>query len=310
MMSLGEQFAAARALERAGEYDAAFSALLAANAEKFATLEWDEGIEDEAMSDVLATFSRDFIFDRIAPARHAPTPVFIVGMPRSGSTLVEQILATHPLVSGLGEVPYLGESVEQIMPRGDAAYYPRLLPYLTDRSLGRIRQLYLNRVPHDRPFFTDKMLSNFYHVGLVKMLFPHAKVIHCVRDPLDTCLSCFALLFNKDNLAFTYDLQAMGNYFVRYRRIMEHWNVAVPGFVFDFAYERVVEDIEGQVHRLLDFVGLPWHDECLRFYENRREVHTCSKDQVRLPIYRQSVGRALPFRRHLEPLRRILRDYV
>ena len=303
-------FAAARDLEKAGQYDAAFSALMTGNAQKFATLQWNEDVEQEAMQAVLDTFTARFINTFTQQGNQHLTPIFIVGMPRSGSTLVEQILASHPDVAALGEVPYLGEAIGQVMPNKDSAYYPLALPQLPVRALSRIRHLYLNQLPVDRDFVTDKMLSNFYHVGLIKMLFPHAKVIHCVRRPLDTCLSAFALLFNQDNLAFTYDLEAMGNYYLRYRRIMEHWCDVLPDFVFNIGYEDMVLDFDVQVNRLLDFVGLPFHPDCLHFYENKREVRTCSREQVKRPIYSQSIDRATPFFEHLAPLRAIIRDYI
>lgn len=245
---------------------------------------------------------------RMPRARHGDRrPVFIVGMPRSGTSLVEQIIASHPLAHGAGELTDIGILALATGARGDE--YPESVSALGQADVDRFAHAYRQRLDALAPGavrITDKMWQNFEFLGFIELLFPEARVIHCTRDPLDTGLSCFTQLFYGDGVAFSYDLTHIGAYYRQYRRAMSHWRNVLSLPMLDCAYETLIEDVESVTRRLLDFVGLPWDDACLRFFDNDRIVQTASHDQVRRPIYRSSVARHLRYREWLGPLERAL----
>ena len=231
-------------------------------------------------------------------------PIFIVGMPRSGTSLVEQILGAHPAVHGAGELPNLSRLVMSSRGQGDSVY-PRWAPTMNGQDCRAIGQAYLDSLPatatgHTR--ITDKWVDNFEHLGLIHACLPNAAIIHCQRDPRDVCLSCFAIRFSESQ-AYSYDLTELGRYWRAYDRLMDHWRQTLPpGRMLDVPYEAVVADVEGWARRLVAHCGLEWDDVCLRFHESRRQVRTASFAQVRRPIYADSVGRWRRFARHLGPL--------
>ena len=157
---------------------------------------------------------------------------------------------------------------------------------------------------------TDKMPSNFFYLGMIHLMLPHAKIIHAMRDPMDSCFSCFSRLFNENNLGFTYDLETLGRYYVRYSKLMRHWHAVLPpGTILDLRYEDMVADTEGQARRLLDYLDLPWDEKCLDFHQNKRQVKTASAAQVRKPIYKTSLARWKRFGGHLDPLFELVKDF-
>lgn len=243
-------------------------------------------------------------------------PVFIVGMPRSGTSLVEQILACHPSVHGAGELPDIQRLVLEL-PQALATTtpYPALLDpaqppstgaldALASRHLARLRAL-----APDALRVTDKMPQNFVHLGLIAILFPGARVIHCVRDPLDTCLSCYTTRLGPGH-AYSATLDGLAAYYRSYRRLMAHWRSALDLPIHDVTYEQLVAEPEAESRRLVAFLGLPWHDACLRPHQSTRLTRTASREQVRRPVYTSSVGRWRLFRRELEPLRAALADHL
>ena len=232
-------------------------------------------------------------------------PVFIVGMPRSGTTLIEQILASHPGLYGAGELAVFNEIVQDLrLPAPDSPDWATLLPRL--RELGKI---YLDRVwalSPDSRFISDKLPGNFRHLGLLQLMLPGARIIHAIRDARDCCVSCYTMHFRTGH-EYSYDLGTLGHYFLRYRQLMAHWHrVLPPGRILDLRYEDMVEDPEREARRLLDYMGLPWDPACLKFYRNKRAVNTASLAQVRQPIYSSSRGRWRRFEKHLAPLLEIL----
>ncbi|MCC7387534.1 MAG: sulfotransferase [Phycisphaerales bacterium] len=242
-----------------------------------------------------------------AKNRKAEQLVFIVGMPRSGTSLVEQILASHPEVYGGGELNFVAQA-------GAELFRPTLKAPTLDESMAAVRQPALDResqkaqklmtepAPRAKRF-TDKLPQNFLHLGLIELLFPEARVIHCMRDPRDVCLSCYTKLFGGANSQpFSGDLTHLGRYHRAYERIMEHWYQVSKLPILPAVYEEGVQDLESFARRLVDFVGLEWHDACLRFWETKRDVVTASTDQVRRPIYTSSIGRWKRFESHLGPL--------
>jgi len=232
-------------------------------------------------------------------------------MPRSGTTLVEQIISAHPDVRGAGEIANLPNLIAKARSRGGSVY-PSWAKTMSGTDCRTMGQAYLDSLPIDAPRqtrLTDKAVSNFEHLGLIHLSMPYAKIIHCQRDPRDSCLSCFANRFHDGFVEYAYDLAELGRYWRAYDRLMAHWRAVLPpGRMLDVPYEAVVEDVESWARRLIAHCGLEWNDACLRFYESKREVRTASSAQVRRPIYNGSVGRWRPFARHLGPLLEALGD--
>jgi tetratricopeptide (TPR) repeat protein len=230
-------------------------------------------------------------------ARSSELPVFIVGMPRSGSSLVEQILASHPEVRSAGETSGLRSLFETPLPEPNDPAAAATEDRIAAAALGRLR-----RLSPQSTRILDKDLQNFLHLGTIHRVLPRARIIHCRRDPLDSCFSAYTKLFLGD-LNFSYDLDELGRYFRSYHLLMQHWRAALPAAaLLEIDYEDLVLEPRTQTARLLEFLGLPWHEPCLRFFESRRKVSTASKAQVRQPIYRSSIGRAQSVQHHLQPL--------
>jgi tetratricopeptide (TPR) repeat protein len=241
---------------------------------------------------------------RLPRATHgSDRPVFIIGMPRSGTSLVEQVLGCHPDVYAGGELDAMNKTAKSLDALG--APYPRSLESLTPQLADRIADVYLQIINSLNPGarrVTDKMPLNFMYLDLIQALLPESRVIHCVRDPLDTCVSCYMTEFETP-YDFADDLNNLGAFYSDYRKLVEHWKKVLSLKILEVRYEDVVADLEGQTRRMLDFLGLPWDDHCLRFHESTRRVKTASRDQVRRPIYASSVGRWKHFANHLGDLR-------
>jgi hypothetical protein len=233
-------------------------------------------------------------------------PVFIVGMPRSGTTLVEQILASHAEVFGAGERATLEQlAIARIGPALSPLARAERLGTLTREDVAAMGASYAADIAALAPGYrrvTDKMPSNFRLIGLIRLILPQARIVHCRRDPLDTGLSCYARKFSRGQ-NFTYDLRELGLYYRGYTNLMDHWRAILPPDRFlEVAYEDVVEDLETQARRLIAFCGLDWDDACLSFHRTARQVRTASVNQVRQPLYRTSLARWRPYQRHLGPL--------
>jgi tetratricopeptide (TPR) repeat protein len=296
-------FQAGRLLDRLEQWDDAFAHYAAGNGLHAAAFDVDAF--GAHVDRIIATFSEEALA-RLPRARHgSDVPVFIVGMPRSGTTLTEQILAAHPQVHGAGELPTLQRVVELVPAMtGKAAPWPECAARLGQGGVDTLAGRYLAEVTALAPearHITDKMPQNFLSLGLVAVLFPGSRIVHCTRDPLDTCLSCYFQAFTHGH-GYAYDLAALGAYYRHYRRLMGHWAAVLGPSMTAVPYEEMVADQEGTSRRLVDFVGLEWDEACLRFFESDRLAHTASYDQVRRPIYKGSVGRWRPYARHLGPL--------
>jgi hypothetical protein len=240
-------------------------------------------------------------------------PVFVLGMPRSGTTLIEQIISSHPLVFGAGELNGLEEIARGFKPRFNVSY-PEGLSSLGAGDLKSSADYYLKFLrgfSGDALRITDKMPHNFIHLGLISLLFLNPRVIHCRRDPLDTCLSIFFQRFSFKGHPYSYDLEELGHYYYDYERLMAHWRGVLPlGMMLEVQYEEVLERPEEMSRRLIDFCGLEWDDRCLRFYENDRKVRTSSAWQVRQPLYKTSKERWRNYENHLAPLKLALDGMV
>jgi hypothetical protein len=232
-------------------------------------------------------------------------------MPRSGSTLVEQILASHSQVLGGNELPDLqhvsAESKKLINKKVD---FFTNLPSLTPAHFEQLGAMYLERITKryktSKPYFTDKMPFNFQLIGFIQLILPNAKIVHVKRNPIDTCMGCFKLPFNE-NHEFTYDLLELGHYYLQYDRLMKHWHNVLPGKIFEIEYETLVNHQEQETRRLLEYCGLPWEENCLAFYNTKREVITESAGQVRQPIYQHAVGQWKNYEAFIAPLLMALR---
>ncbi len=299
-------FALAKAYADIKDHRRSFSHLRRGNDAKRAQVAYDEAAIMDTFDRIERVVCADLIQRMSGMGDASNRPIFILGMPRSGTTLVEQILASHPDVFGAGELKAMNDVVGQAPgPDGAAVFYPDYLPTLDAPGLKRMAARYLAEAgmsAGNAPHFTDKMPSNYYFVGLIHLMLPNARIIHTLRDPVDTCLSCYSKLFAGEQ-SHTYDMGELGRYHRRYQRLMDHWRrVLPPGRMLDVRYESVVEDVEAEARRIIDYCGLPWDERCLRFHETERPVRTASAVQVRKPIYGASVGRWRPYAKLIGPL--------
>jgi Sulfotransferase family/Tetratricopeptide repeat len=299
-------FALGKALADLGQHERSFRHLFEGNTLKRQQIVYDEAATLAMFDRIRAKFTPELMRSRGGQGDQSSVPVFILGMPRSGSTLIEQILASHPLVFGGGELSNFVQAVRETVGRcGACGPFPEMGSDIAGPQLGRLGARYMagiRALAPDAARVTDKMPTNFQLVGLIHLALPNARIIHSVRDPVDTCFSCFSILF-ATNQPFTYELGELGRYYCAYRRLMEHWRALLPdGVVLELRYEELVADLEGQARRLLAHCGLAWDDACLAFWNTQRPVDTASAAQVRQPIYESSVGRWRRHGRLLDPL--------
>jgi tetratricopeptide (TPR) repeat protein len=304
------QFALGKAYADLGRQEEALRHLIGANALKRKHLKYDATTVLGQINRIAEIFTSEFIREKSGRGQPSDLPVFIVGMPRSGSTLIEQILASHPAVFGGGELPNFGQAASSLcgipaaMPSAESLV--ESLADLPAERLGEVGARYLDSVGALAPEaqrITDKLPANFRMIGLIHLALPRARIIHARRDPLDTCLSCFERNFGKNSLPFTYDLAELGRYYRAYETLMAHWRDVLPaGTILDVRYEDLVADFEPQARRLIAYCGLDWDERCRAFYKTERPIHTASVAQVREPLYGSSVGRWRAVEHLLRPL--------
>jgi len=303
-------FALGKAFADVGDHRRAFDHMLAGNALKRRQVDYDEAKALARLDRIRAVFTADLIREKAGRGDPSPLPIFIVGMPRSGTTLIEQILASHPAVFGAGELREMARLSAQIG-AADAVVFPEAVAGLSGEALRGIGARYVEAARRLAPYaqrVTDKMPGNFSLAGLIHLALPNARIIHACRDARDTAFSCFSLLF-ASGLEFTYDLGELGRYYRGYLALMAHWRAVLPrGVMLEVHYEEVVADLERQARRIIDHCGLEWDDACLSFYKTERSVLTASATQVRRPIYQSSIGRWRPHAERLQPLLRELED--
>ncbi len=297
-------FALHKALEDQGRSEEALDYLIAANAIQRRRAPYEEADALGLMARIRAAFGPERLAVLEGAGEPSRTPIFIVGMPRSGTTLVEQILAAHPDVVAGGELTFLSDVVlGDLGAAGPHALDPARLKLMGRRYVARLSQIAPAAVR-----ITDKMPGNFVLIGMIRLMLPHAHIIHVRRDPLDTCLSCFSKLFPRGQ-PFANDLGELGRYYRGYRSLMAHWRRVLPaGVLLEVDYEDLVKDFQPQAARILAHCGLAWSDACLAFDKAERPVRTASAAQVRQPIYTSSIGRALRYGDRLKPLLEALGD--
>jgi tetratricopeptide (TPR) repeat protein len=299
-------FAMGKALGDLGQYRDAFRHLAKGNALKRRTFDYDEPQRLAMFENIRTVFSHDFMAARSGVGDPSRSPIFIVGMPRSGTTLMEQVLASHSKVFGAGELETFKEVLADcVSRRGIVPAYPVLVEALQSEQLRELGEMYVaqSRVrAGTAERVVDKMPLNFVFAGLIHLALPNARFINLRRDPLDTCVSCFSLLFNGSQ-PFAYDLAELGRYYRGYERVMEHWHEVLPsGVMIDVHYEDLVDDLEGTARRVLRHCDLDWEDACRDFHDTQRAVRTASLMQVREPVYRRALGSWRRYAEFLEPL--------
>jgi tetratricopeptide (TPR) repeat protein len=303
---LALHFAYAKALDDRGDHERALHHYITGGRMKRAQLAYDEAETHGFFDKIREAFPKEVFENRKFEGLDDERPIFIVGMPRSGSTLLEQILSSHPDVYGAGEVKYLSVALGMLRDRFPMLpKFPDMMAKIMPAQMDIVAQHYLKSLTAtsgDSKRVTDKLLTNYFFVGLIHLLFPKAKIINTRRDPVDTCLSGFTKLF-KDDMPHSYDLGELGRYYGKYREIMEHWeNVLPEGVLITVQYEDVVADTEKEAKRLIEFLGLPWDEKCVDFHKSDRPVKTASVAQVRKPIYKTSVKRWMKYGDGLQPL--------
>jgi len=297
-------FALGKLYDRLGEYDNAFSHCDLGNHQKTDLFNWVE--ESTCIEELIKTCGPNYFMAGPRSTRTTERPVFIVGMPRSGSTLTEQILASHPDVHGLGELgifPNIIQDLQSYLGAGTA--YPGNLRNLTPAILDAMAETYLEGIgklgPTDTLRVTDKTLVNFLYLGLISQMFPMARIIHCIRDPRDTCLSIYFQNFDESHY-YANRLENLGAYYSLYRKIMKHWKSLLGTRILEIQYEDMVKNQEKKSRELIEFVGMEWDERVLKFYDSKRSVVTASYDQVRQKIYTGSSARWKNYKKYIGPL--------
>lgn len=303
-------FALGSAYRDVGDYRRSFEHFARGNAALRAQTKYDEKSTLAVFRHIERVFTPDLIRAKSGSGDPSSVPIFVIGMPRSGTTLVEQILASHPLVHGGGELSLFGEAMLSVPgPGGRPIAGPAAVADLAASAFAQIGSRYVARLRALAPnaaHITDKRPNNYYLIGLIHLALPNAKIVHVVRDPADTCLSCFSKFFSIEHQA--YDLGELGRYYRHYQNLMAHWQrVLPPGRILDVRYEDVVADLKREARRLLTHCGLAWDERCLSFHQTQRPVRTASAAQVRQPIFDTSIGRWRNYEEFLGPLLEELR---
>lgn len=307
------RFALAKACEDAGDYDRAWEFYHTGNQRQRPLVPYDPVGFEVRQQQIAAVFSREFLEQHEGEGFNSDAPIFIVGLPRSGSTLIEQILASHSQVEGTLELPALGEIAVSVGRYRGRVEYPEAVRQLRGRDFRAYGQQYIEDTKIYRttgkPRFTDKLPNNFSHIGFAHLIVPNAKIINARRHPLDSILGSYKQLFGKGQ-NFTYDMDELVMYYRQYHEIMRHWHRVLPGKVLDVHYEETVGDLESQVRCILAHCGLPFEEACLRFHETNRAVRTASSEQVRQPLYTRALGTWRHYEKHLRPWQEELADII
>ena len=305
-------FALGKAYEDKGDYESAFSFYQKGNSLKKIQSRYDaEAMRDE-LSRMRLICDPAFFSEREDWGSDARDPIFVLGLPRAGSTLIEQILSSHSQIDGTSELPNILALSQKL--RRSSNYpvkgYPEVMKSISEAECREFGDSYIEETKIHRQgaaYFIDKMPNNFRHIALIKLILPNAKIIDARRDPMGCCFSGFKQLF-AEGQEFSYSLEDIGNYYVDYIKLMDHWDKVLPGFVLRVNHEDVVDNLEQEVRRILNFCGLPFEESCLRFYETERNVKTPSSEQVRQPIFRDGVDQWRKFEPWLDPLKNALAE--
>jgi len=307
-------YALGKAYEHRQQWDQAFAAYQTANRIKQQSAIWNADEFSAQVDQIIATFTPQLLQQHHNSGVDDSSPIFVLGLPRSGSTLQEQILSSHSQVEGTRELPYIPWIAQRLNRKPNPMCqdnYPLGAGQLEADQWQLLGTQFLAQAKRHRqteaPFFIDKLPNNFLYVGLILLAMPNAKIINTVRNPMDNCFGCFKQLW-AEGQNFTYDLEDLGRYYRDYHRLMAHWQAIFGDKIFSVNYEAVVANLETNVQELLDYCGLPMEEQCLRFHETERAVNTASSEQVRQPIYSSAVAYWRHFEEHLQPLKDALGD--
>ncbi len=300
-------FALGKMYEDCALYDKAFKHLEMANVIENRKHNFDPEQFSQIISQLVSFFDKKLFFEKSNLGDPDKRPVFIVGMPRSGSTLIEHIISTHPQAFGAGELYWFGQIEHKIADLLESpGLYPDCVRDLDKKALQKLAADYLAYISslaggEGYECFTDKLLGNFMHIGIIALIFPNARIIHSRRNPLDNCFSIYSILF-PGNVDFGHDLHNIAVVYNEYTRLMQHWETVLPDRILTVDYEDIVNKQGETTRQLIDFIGLTWHDECLDFSYNKRQVNTISASQVRKGLYSSSINRWENFEKYLAPL--------
>jgi len=300
-------FALGKAYEVKKDFDRSFRNYYEGNKVKKGLIKYSSDDTSYNTKRILDFFSKENINNLSKSSTNNPDPIFVLGMPRSGSTLVDQIISSHSKVDGTQELPNIIKIAAELN-NDKQNSYPEVLKELDDLKISRLGKDYISETTWARdnaPFFIDKMPNNFIHIGLIKTILPNAKIIDTRRDPMDTCFSCFKQFFARGQL-FTYSMEDLGNYYTDYIRAMNHWHKVYGKDIFTVHYDDVINKTEETIRELIDYCNLPFEQECLEFYKSSRPVKTPSAEQVRQPIYKSGLNYWKNYEKHLLPLKKII----
>ena len=300
-------FALGKAYEVKKDFDKSFTNYFEGNKVKKGLIKYSSDDTSDNTKRILEFFNQENIQNLAKSSTSNRDPIFVLGMPRSGSTLVDQIISSHSKVDGTQELPNIIKIAAELN-TNNQNNYPEVLRELDDSKLSKLGKDYILETAWARnsaPFFVDKMPNNFIHIGLIKTILPNAKIIDTRRDPMDTCFSCFKQFFARGQL-FTYSLEDLGNYYTDYIRAMDHWHNIYGKDIFTVHYDNVINKTEDTIRELIDYCNLPFEQECLEFYKSSRPVKTPSAEQVRQPIYKSGLNYWKNYEEHLSPLKKII----
>ena len=307
-------FALGKAEEDKKNYKKSIAAYMKGNQVKSNEVQWNIDNFHKECNEIKEFFTKEFFENKKEYGSKLDDVIFVVGLPRSGSTLIEQILSSHSLVEGTTEhqnIIALSRKISKKRKASDISEYPRALEKISKEDIKLMGDQYLNNTLDqrvtDKPYFIDKMPNNFIHIGLIHLILPKAKIIDARRNPMDCCFSCYKQLFGSGQ-GFTYSLNRIGNYYLEYISLMNHWDKVLPGVIHRVIYEDMINDTENQIRKLIDYCKLEFEDGCLEFYKNKRAVRTPSSEQVRQPIYKKGVGQWKNYQEWLYPLKQILEE--
>lgn len=308
-------YALGTAYESQGRFEAAFANFQAANRLRRGSIDYDEAALGDRLRRIQEVFTGPMLDQRADSGSESNLPIFVVGMARSGTTLIEQILASHPRVHGAGERSHFDRLLAGVrLPDGSLGRFPECVASFQGDDFRLLGEAYVGRLRAHHPSaarITDKYLTNYANIGLIRLALPNARILHAVREPMDVCVSAYCLPFSGNAQAYSYELGELGRHYRLYADLMEHWRRVLPeGAMLEVRYEDLVGDLEGSVRRMLDYCGLPWDERCLAFHELDRPVKTASVNQVRQKTYATSIGRWRRFQVHLGPLIEALGPYA
>jgi len=298
-------FALGKAFEDLQEYENAFEYFTIGNKLRRAKFNYNINNDVIFFESLKKIFNKDLLKKFESHGNQDKTPIFIVGMFRSGTTLVEQILSSHPKVFGGGESRVLNQIIINSITQKTSNKIPKNLSEFDSLTFNKIGNSYINAARKFQPkyeYITDKQPTNFRWIGFIKLALPNAKIIHCTRNPMDNCLSIYKNYFNFNDNPYSYNLDELGQYYNLYKNIMNFWHNLIPGFIYDISYEKLIENQEEETRKLLDKCSLEWDENCINFFKNKRSVNTASVMQVRKPLYKDSIESWKKYEKNLSPL--------